>query len=94
MVGGWWPGEASTGWGAKVSRRRVRGERAGGAGLDGRKGQEEVRSALAGEGTRWDSEDQEGPATAAVLFPPRGAWSAEPRCGLRTSLSTAFEHIG
>ena len=46
-----------------MSRCRDRGERAGGAGLDGRTGQEEIRSALAGEGKKWDSEDQEGPAT-------------------------------
>lgn len=69
MLGGWWPGEARTGWGDKVSRCRDGGERAGGAGLDGRKGQEEVRSALAGEGTKWDSEDQEGPATRCCPLP-------------------------
>ena len=46
-----------------MSRCRDQGERAGGAGLDGQKGQEEVRSALTGEGTKWDSEDQEAPAT-------------------------------
>ena len=53
-----------------MSRCRDRGERAGGAGLDGQKGQEEVRSALTGEGKKWDSKGQEGPATCCCPLLP------------------------